>query len=188
MVEEWKPVKGFEGCYEISNLGRVRSLPRPYCKGRVLKPKKMKIGYNSVNLSKNSVKTTLYIHRLVASHFIDNPDKKLEVNHKDGDKTNNNVDNLEWVSSSENTQHAYDTGLIPRTTKPFSKKARANMGKVKGKDHYMFKGYYHTPYGVFESSKQASKVIGCGKNTVASRCKNPRFKDYYFVDKECVEE
>jgi len=114
MKEEWKPITGFEGTYEISSLGSVRVIPagRRFPAGYVMKPRLGAWGYLYVNLSKNGKRIkTLKIHRLVAQHFIPNPDNKVDVNHKDGDKQNNLIPNLEWATKSENTLHAFRTGL-----------------------------------------------------------------------------
>lgn len=117
MQEEiWKDIKGYEGLYQVSNLGNVKSLPREFTRkdGRryvvkecVLKGGKASAGYFTVNL----LNKTHTIHRLVAEAFIFNPENKECVNHVDGDKLNNNVKNLEWCTYSENNKHAYDKGL-----------------------------------------------------------------------------
>ena len=113
ILEEWKDIIGFEGLYQISNFGNVKSLPRElispygtsyYTKERILKPRKNKYtGYSSVCLG--SDKKNFYIHRLVAIHFISNPDNLSDVNHKDEDKTNNKVGNLEWCSRKYNCNY-----------------------------------------------------------------------------------
>lgn len=115
------PIKGYEGLYEISDTGIVRSLDRkllgkdghtyPY-KGRILRTNLNKqVIYPQVRLWKDNKGTWFYIHRLVAQAFIPNPNNLPEVNHIDGNRTNNHVSNLEWVTSSENSFHAVQTGL-----------------------------------------------------------------------------
>ena len=112
MQEIWKPIKGYEGLYEVSNLGRVKSLNRYHHRHEnILKNKITKDGYYETTLVKNGKSKFIRSHRLVALTFIDNPLNKTEVNHKDGNKLNNFVGNLEWVTSSENQLHAYRTGL-----------------------------------------------------------------------------
>lgn len=117
MTEEWRDIRGYEGSYQVSNLGRVRSLDRYipsrryYRKGRIIQPFDNK-GYNNTSLSLNKVTRTFCTHRLVAEAFIPNPDNKPCVNHVDGNKRNNLVSNLEWVTYSENTNHAIKLGLI----------------------------------------------------------------------------
>lgn len=110
MEEIWKDVRGFEGLYQISNFGRVRSLDRIDSMGRLHLGQILKItdnshGYKKVTLCKNSVHTNKYIHRLVAEAFISNPNNLSEVNHKDEDKSNNSIDNLEWVSHRDNMEY-----------------------------------------------------------------------------------
>jgi hypothetical protein len=121
MREVWKDIPGYESFYQVSNLGRVKSLPR-FRKGRSGKPvavrERIKAqitdarGYKLVNLFKNAVHEQYQVHQLVAMSFIPNPLNKKETNHKDGCKTNNNLTNLEWVTRKENAQHAARMGLI----------------------------------------------------------------------------
>lgn len=115
MEEIWKDIKGYEGLYQISNFGRVRSLERKV-KGRKYRRKflsiqKNKNGYQKVGLYNSPNHKSISIHRLVALNFIPNPHNKKCVNHKDGNKENNKVNNLEWVTHSENMKHAFTKGL-----------------------------------------------------------------------------
>lgn len=110
--EMWLPVPAYEGLYEVSNLGRVRSLPRFGTNGKCVSVDLCR-GYQRVNLWKNGVLTHKLVHRLVAEAFIPNPENKSQVNHIDGNKRNNNVCNLEWVTASENQIHARMNGLNP---------------------------------------------------------------------------
>lgn len=109
--EEWRPIKGYEGMYEVSNLGRVKRLPLgkqwPYRQthNNIRKPKLTRRGYLSVNLSKNNIVKEHLIHRLVAEAFIPNADNLPIINHKDCNPQNNNVDNLEWCSYSYNNTY-----------------------------------------------------------------------------------
>lgn len=112
MKEIWKAIKDYEGKYEVSNLGRVKSLERTSrlnrkIKERILAPREHTGGYLRVQLSRKD----FYIHRLVAETFIPNPENKSQVNHIDGNKRNNRVDNLEWNTPLENNLHAIRTGL-----------------------------------------------------------------------------
>lgn len=126
--EIWVNIKGYEGLYKISNMGRVKSLARKYknqhgefgykkefIKAQKIscynKEEKQKNGYYVVNLAKDDRGNWIRVHRLVAEAFIPNPEKKAEVNHKDGNKLNNKVNNLEWVTHQENCLHAWETGL-----------------------------------------------------------------------------
>lgn len=116
----WKAISGYEGLYEVSDEGLVRSVDRRISgrsiKGRILSAHNSGKGYPAVALSKNGIVRTTYVHMLVANTFINKPNSiaKLVVNHKDGNKWNNTVDNLEWVSYSQNNVHAYNTGLKQR--------------------------------------------------------------------------
>lgn len=110
--EIWVDIKGYEGLYQVSNLGRVKSLNyRRTGKEKILKPIKMKRQYIKVQLCKNRKPKQYMIHRLVAQAFIPNPDNKEQVNHINGNKADNRVENLEWCTNSENTQHAFENGL-----------------------------------------------------------------------------
>jgi len=110
MKETWVDIDGYVGLYQVSNLGNIRSFLREG-EPRLLTIIVHKIGYGSIKLRYNGIAKKYAIHRLVAIAFIDNPNGKPEVNHIDGNKMNNKVDNLEWVTRSENQYHAYSTGL-----------------------------------------------------------------------------
>lgn len=131
MNEIWKEIKGYEGYYEVSNKGRIRSVDREVIlltrdgkdrpsvyKSRVLKQtvetknKHNWLPRRYVGLSKGSKVKRFYVHRLVALAFIPNPNNLPDVNHKDGDPFNNDVDNLEWVSRKSNINHAFENKLI----------------------------------------------------------------------------
>lgn len=109
MTEIWKNVSGYEGTYQVSNLGRVKRLFKNG-KENILSGKKDKDGYIEVILSSNQKKKYYRLHRLVAEAFVPNLESKPQINHKDRNKQNNSVDNLEWVSGSENVAHTFVTG------------------------------------------------------------------------------
>jgi hypothetical protein len=116
--EIWKDIKDFEGLYEVSNKGRIKSLPKIRFKSRnnetlIMKQRLSPRGYMRVNLSSENVKTDFRVHNLVLAAFSPNPDNKPCCNHIDGVKTNNESINLEWCTHKENTRHAIDTGLMP---------------------------------------------------------------------------
>jgi hypothetical protein len=136
----WLPVIGYEGLYEVSNRGEVRSLPkevrdskgRRYSReGKVLKQTTTALGYKKVNLSHKGVSKSFRVHRLVAQAFVPKlKEEENEVNHLDGDKANNTSDNLEWCTSSGNKQHALKEGLL----QPPSGDRHWNC-KLKERDH-----------------------------------------------------
>ena len=114
MIEIWKDVVGYEGLYQVSNLGRVKSF---YAKNgrlsdhfQMLSGKRDKNGYIEVRLCKNGVVKYKRVHRLVVEHFLCE-NSSLQVNHLDGNKSNNRIDNLELVTPRENIIHAHNTGL-----------------------------------------------------------------------------
>ncbi len=119
-VVRWADILGYEGCYQISDDGKVKSLPKTrklnhggiqHVPERILKPYLGRDGYPYINLCRNYVIKHGKIHRLVALAFITNPEGKPHVNHKDGNKLNNSYKNLEWVTRKENAEHAVRTGL-----------------------------------------------------------------------------
>lgn len=121
--ERWRWVVGYEGLYMVSDQGRVMSVPKKTHYGHVMKQKKMWAGYMVVCLCKNNVKKNMAIHRLVAKAFLDNPENKAEVNHKNGIRDDNRVENLEWTTRSENERHAYRE-LGKKPNRPWAGKPR----------------------------------------------------------------
>ena len=120
MIEEWRDIKGYEGLYQVSNVGRVKSLKKTitYVNGRKndMKEKILSIcsdkdGYGTLGLTKNKKRYNKKVHRLVAEAFVYNKDKKPDVNHINGVKRDNNFNNLSWCTKSENTKHAIKNGL-----------------------------------------------------------------------------
>ena len=123
-MEIWKDIKNFEGYYQVSNFGRVKSVARDIdivkknmryiikWEEKIIKPNKLKTGYNIVHLRKDNKRYGLTIHRLVAVAFLYNKNKSYKVNHKNGIKTDNRVENLEWCNCFENMKHAYENNLI----------------------------------------------------------------------------
>ena len=118
-MEIWKDIKGYEGMYKVSNLGRVMSIrrkvngPRGYktIKQKILKIGKNNFGYSTVTLSKHGKSHRKQVHRLVALAFIPNVNNLPQINHIDGNKSNNVVENLEWITNRDNVIHAYNMGL-----------------------------------------------------------------------------
>ena len=149
--ETWRDIKGYEGLYQVSNYGRVKSL----IKGIILKPKVCKTGYLCVGLWKDGKQKWMLIHRLVTQTFIPNPVNKPQVNHIDGVKSNNVVYNLEWVTSSENNQHAVNTGLskLVGEDNHQSKLTNDDVTKIK-----KLKGVY--------SQRELARMFGVSKGAI----------------------
>lgn len=133
MEEIWKGIKDYEGIYQCSNTGKIRTLDRivtekngktQFRRGQEIKLRLNKNGYLQFALNKNANRRMVYVHVIIAQTFLSNPDNLKTVNHKDGNKTNNNINNLEWCSYSENNKHSYsilnrsiaDEGAIPKPT------------------------------------------------------------------------
>ena len=168
MIEQWKPVNGFETSYMISTNGNVKSLARERkvsSNGATVKTKEMILhvsikcnGYPIVTLSAFGNKRKAYNHRLVAENFLPNPINLPTVNHKDGNKQNNNIYNLEWCSYAENNLHAYKTKLkIPFLR--FGEKnprSKLNLQQVKEIKSLLLKGLSQT-----EISKTYFVTTGC---------------------------
>lgn len=172
MEEIWKDIEGYEGIYQVSNLGRVKGLERYDSNGHLLKEKILKTsinrdGYEKVSIQKNAKKKTYKIHRLVAIAFIPNVENKKEVNHIDGNKLNNRVNNLEWCTKEENERHARNNNLIPVTDK-IRKQASIN-GKKRRKsvEQYNTKGSLLKRY---ISVSEASRETGVSISGISNCC------------------
>ena len=163
-MEIWKDIQCYEGYYQVSNLGRVKSLPKSWIggggalcghNGKMLKNQLMSGGYEFVQLSKYSKVKAKSVHRLVANAFLDNAENKKTVNHINGIKTDNRVENLEWATYKENEMHAWDLGL-----KQTSKVRIESISTI----------VLDTQTGVFyDSIKEAAFVAGMHAVSLSSR-------------------
>jgi acetylglutamate synthase len=163
MEEIWKDIEGYEGYYQVSNLGRVKSLKRCYqlkvnttkcVEERILSPRVNKLGYAQILLHKLSTRKTVLVHRLVASAFLKSNGLPY-VNHKNGIKSDNRVENLEYVTASQNTQHSVDIGT----------------SKI-GEDHYKAKltkeDVYKIKYTLTElSNSELGRKFGVTKEAIS---------------------
>ncbi|AGY48385.1 HNH endonuclease [Bacillus phage Slash] len=164
-MEKWKDIKGYEGYYQVSDLGNVRSLDRKDTrgyewKGKILRLKINKNGYCFVALSKGSKVSYPRVHRLVAEAFIPNPENKRCVNHDDGNKSNNKIDNLFWATSSENNKHAYETGL----KEPYLKLTQEEAEWIR--KNYIPK---HREFSYGALGKKFGVSAGCIRNVVLKK-------------------
>ncbi|TCW59060.1 HNH endonuclease [Bacillus thuringiensis] len=170
--EEWRDVKGYEGYYKISNKGRVLSLDRPIVrcgrkqiiKERILKTHiQVQNHYAYAVFTIDTISKKFSIHRLVAEAFIENPDNKPFVNHKNGVRDDNDVRNLEWVTQAENVKHAFETGLNTCNKKV----AQYSLDNIL--------------LDTFESVREASRSLGRGVNVASSisACCNGKRKTAY---------
>ena len=166
ICEEWRSIPEFDG-YQVSSLGRVKSTDR-FCgdrpgvtKGKILKPFRNKRGYLEVNLYKNSKSTAKIIHRLAAKAFISNDFNKPQVNHIDGNKLNNKISNLEWMSNSENQLHAYSLGLQPSRAGENNIKA-----KITNKNVTELKVLYNSGKTIIDISKMMNINVSIIRNII----------------------
>lgn len=180
--EIFLPIKGYEGIYEVSNLGNVRSLDRIIkygnnahrpAKGCNMYKRLGRNGYLSVGLWLNNKEKRFSIHRLVADTFIDNPNQLAQVNHKNGVKVDNNVCNLEWMSASDNMKHSFrELGT------------KSYMLGMKGSLHWRSKKITQfTKTGErlndFENSREAGEAIGTKNHSWISACCRGKAKTAY---------
>lgn len=187
--EEFKTIQGYEGLYEISNIGNVKSLPKfkgngYYTEEKILKPKLDKYGYYAVCLRKNNKNIYTTIHRLVAGAFIDNTNEYKIVNHIDGNKQNNEYLNLEWTTISGNTKHAYNNDLGD-----FKDNLAIATEKARIKNTYTIIVYQNDKYlGEFEGKEACAEMLNISPKTIYnSLFKNMKNrKGYKFILKEGV--
>lgn len=154
--EIWKDVVGYEGKYKVSNLGNVLSVK----KDKILTPKNNHDGYKRIQLWEKCKAKFVSIHRLVAEAFIPNPDNKPFVNHINGVKDDNVVENLEWVTQKENIVHAWENGLS---------KPQYNNILSKSVDQFDLKGNYLNTY---PSTMEAERQTGIQHSNISSVCRN----------------
>lgn len=170
--EVWKPVKGYEGIYEVSNIGRVKSCERIVTRSngrkinfpeKIMKPSINHKGYEVIDLRKNGKRECGFVHRLVGKAFIKNPDNKKQINHKNGVKRDNNVDNLEWVTNKENVIHAYKNNLNNNRNAIESRKRKV--------DQLTLENEFIKSYNSIEEAIKVTKI-----NNISAVCRGCRNK------------
>ena len=167
-VEEWRDILGYEGYYQVSSLGHVRGLDRTNSFGRFIKGRDKtvtigKIGYPVVSLHKDGIGKTCYVHRLVASAFLPNPNNLEEVDHINGDKTDVRLENLRWCTRSQNAIYAIDLGLVDveeKTRVLKSPEVRAAQRKA------CIRPVIRSDGKRYDSIMDAADDTGCGKSAV----------------------
>lgn len=175
--EKWKDIQGYENLYQISNMGRIKSLW--FGKEKIMK-QLIRNGYCYVDLCKDKIKKHYNIHRLVAQTFIPNPQNYPQVNHKDEVKTNNCISNLEWVTQKYNMNYGTRN---ERASKAIS---IAHKGKKRTQEHKNNIGKSHQKpivqidksgliVGVYDSVKEVSEVLGINRGNI-SNCLKGRYK------------
>lgn len=174
-MEQWRDIPGYEGLYQVSSLGRVKS------NKRIKSLRTDKRGYLTVWLCKDSVQKNYKAHRLVALAFIPNPENKKTVNHIDGDKQNNCVENLEWATHSENIIHANKTGL--RSVTEAQRKAASINGKKTCDQNRPRKAVFCIKGGEkheFTSARQAARFVLGDPSPIIQCCKGKKktYKGY----------
>lgn len=170
LIQQWASIPGYEGIYSAGSLGHIRSdrAATNSMPGLVRKPYvHKKTGYCVMNLSRHGIAVTHHVHRLIATAFIPNPNNLREVNHKDGNRQNNALDNLEWVSSKENKAHAISIGLGPITgVRHHMAKLTPELAKI---IRLSFTGRVGEP-------KEIAKKYGVSTTTIVSVLKNKTWK------------
>ena len=162
-MEQWKAIAGYEGLYEVSDLGRVKSLNYSHThKEKILRPVKGRKGYLQVSLYKDGQIKNWRVHRLVAEAFIPNPQCMETINHRDEVKTNNSASNLEWMSQKDNTNYGTRNKRIAeaRLNHPaFSKKVQ------------MFDKSTGELLATFPSTMEAERITGIANQSISACCK-----------------
>ena len=169
-MENWKDIKGYEGFYQVSNLGRVRSLERDvflpngivnrHIEEKILVPILNAYGYSFVNLHKNGKSKAILIHRLVAMAFIENPEHKPQVNHKDENPLNNCVDNLEWCTASYNANYGTRNVRMIQNRRSFKLENNPNAKAI----------FCEELNKTFDCARIAEKELGISVSSISQAC------------------
>jgi len=168
MNEIWKDIAGYEDLYEVSNMGRVRSLR--FGKTRLLKPGKNTCGYLQVNFYKDGKKKMFLVHRLVADAFIPNPQGYPVINHRDENPANNHVDNLEWCSQAYNVR--YGTGL-KRMAMKLKNGPLAKQVLQYDRDSNLVR--------IWPSAQEAKRQLGFNRGHICQCCNGERKSAYGYI-------
>lgn len=178
MKEIWKDIPNYEGYYQASNLGKIRSLNRKVnCgitsnkqvlrKGKVLCAHPNLRKYLTVVLSINNKQKTFTVHRLIAKTFIPNPNNYPQINHIDGNKNNNCVNNLEWCTSKQNIKHSWDNKLSKTYIHPKGKLTKYSATLCKKVDQFDLQNNF---IKTFKSISEASRIMNCSVSNIKDCC------------------
>jgi hypothetical protein len=165
MKEVWKNIPNYKK-YQVSNLGKIKSFAKNKQNGKILKFSHNHKGYNQVILVKDKKPNNQLVHRLVAQAFIPNPNNLPQVNHKDGNKQNNCVDNLEWITNKDNIKHAKEHNLYPKSSE------RKTCRKV---NQYDLNGNFIKQWNYIMAIE---KELGYDNRCICRCCKNKRPSAY----------
>lgn len=179
MIEVWEGVNGYEDLYQVSNQGRVRKLRFinnivNKKKIFIIVPQTLKNGYEKVILYRNGKPKNILVHRLVAEAFVANPDNKLYVNHKDGNKNNNRAENLEWCTRSENMKHAFKIGLATPQAK-----GKYGSENPKAISVHMIDMQTGKRFKTFGSLIDAAEFVGATRSSHICACCKGKLKSAY---------
>lgn len=163
-MEILKDIKGYEGLYQASSNGEIITLINRYDGVKYLKQATAKTGYKSVTLCKHKKHTTKLVHRLIAEAFYGQSDK--EVNHKDGNKQNNQIENLEFVTKSENIKHALQNGLFKPNYKKIAIDKRKKVAQINKESNEII--------AVFESAHDAARKTGFNRGNISTCCREQK--------------
>ena len=171
MSEHWRDVVRYEGVYQVSDWGRVRRTGKTSGAkiGRILRPGTSRSGYAYVNLYRHQEQVTRRVHRLVAEAFLPNPRMVGDVNHKNGDKQDNTVGNLEWCTRSENHRHAFRTGIRDRQVGEDASGSKLTWEQVEQIRDMYATGYY--------SWRELAALFHVTHTTIGNVVKNRTWQD-----------
>jgi hypothetical protein len=182
--EVWKDIKNYEGLYQVSNFGNVKSLDRivnkpsgvSYIrKGKICKQSKSNLGYMTIGFTVNNQKINKYVHRLVAEAFITNTSNYPQVNHIDCDKTNNRINNLEWCTNSQNHTHASKNGLNKLHLYRVAYSGEQNTNSLLKKEQVLEIRQKYIPYKY--SAKKLSKEYNVSESCITHILNNTSWKE-----------
>ena len=179
-MEIWKDIEGYEGYYQISSMGNVKNVKT----NKLLLGDVNRVGYKRVILC-SPVKKRFFVHRLVAYHFVDGYQDELVVNHKDGNKTNNCVDNLEWATSKENIIHSYKNKLqIPKKGKehPLYRRYGKENKTSKKVNQYDLQGDF---IKTWDSIMDVERILNINNGNISSCCNGKKRMAGGFIWRHC---